>query len=181
MGHPLTLDDWPPRPIRTERLVLRAPEARDREAFLDLYSDERVTRYLGGPRDRAELDELVPAVPAAHAGNFVAEREDRFVGWVVLNRREAERPGRVATDGLDLEVSYELSPSAWGHGYATEAVGAVLGWAAEQLPEPVVLCTQSANTRSVALAGRLGFTELERFEEFGAEQWFGVRRPPTPA
>ena len=25
------------------------------------------------------------------------------------------------------------------------------------------------------LAAKLGFTELVRFEEFGAEQWFGVR------
>lgn len=24
------------------------------------------------------------------------------------------------------------------------------------------------------LAGRLGFTEVDRFEEYGAEQWFGV-------
>jgi hypothetical protein len=24
------------------------------------------------------------------------------------------------------------------------------------------------------LAAKLGFTEVERFEEFGAEQWFGV-------
>jgi hypothetical protein len=25
------------------------------------------------------------------------------------------------------------------------------------------------------LAAKLGFTEVERFEDFGAEQWFGVR------
>lgn len=40
-----------------------------------------------------------------------------------------------------------------------------------------MLCTQSANTASVALAARLGFVEVERFEEWDAEQWFGVRRP----
>ena len=28
------------------------------------------------------------------------------------------------------------------------------------------------------LAAKLGFTEVERFEEFGAEQWFGVRSRP---
>jgi hypothetical protein len=27
---------WPPGPIRTERLVLREPEARDRAAFIEL-------------------------------------------------------------------------------------------------------------------------------------------------
>jgi hypothetical protein len=43
--------------------------------------------------------------------------------------------------------------------------------------EPVVLCTQVANERSMALARRLGFEEAERFFEHGAEQWLGVRWP----
>ena len=38
-----------------------------------------------------------------------------------------------------------------------------------------MVCTQSANAASVRLAERLGFAEAGRFEEFGAEQWFGVR------
>ena len=51
-----------------------------------------------------------------------------------------------------------------------------LGWFADALPgEPVVLCTQTANDRSMRVAAKLGFIEVERFEEFGAEQWFGAR------
>ena len=34
--------------------------------------------------------------------------------------------------------------------------------------------TQTANNRALRLAAKLGFTEVERFEEWGAEQWFGV-------
>ncbi|GGN81519.1 hypothetical protein GCM10011579_068190 [Streptomyces albiflavescens] len=37
-----------------------------------------------------------------------------------------------------------------------------------------MLCTQTANDRAMRLAAKLGFTEVERFEEYGAEQWFGV-------
>jgi RimJ/RimL family protein N-acetyltransferase len=67
-------------------------------------------------------------------------------------------------------------PAWWGNGYATEAVAAVLEWAATYLPgEPIVLCTQTANEASVRLARRLGFREVGRFVEFEAEQWFGVR------
>lgn len=62
-------------------------------------------------------------------------------------------------------------------GYATEAASAVLARADEVFGEPVVLCTQGADARSLALAERLGFTEVARFEEFGAEQWYGVREP----
>jgi RimJ/RimL family protein N-acetyltransferase len=39
---------------------------------------------------------------------------------------------------------------------------------------PVVLCTQTANDPSMRVAAKLGFTEVEKFEEYGAEQWFGV-------
>jgi RimJ/RimL family protein N-acetyltransferase len=52
----------------------------------------------------------------------------------------------------------------------------VLDWFAGALPnEQVVLRTQTANDRALRLAAKLGFTEVERFEEYGAEQWFGVR------
>ena len=103
---------WPPEPIRTERLVLREPEARDRAAFIEL---------------------LVP-------------------------------------------------PEAWGFGYAAEACAAALDWLEDTLPgEPMVLKTQTANVRSMRLAAKLGFTEVERYEAWGAEQWFGMRSPVTPS
>jgi RimJ/RimL family protein N-acetyltransferase len=58
---------------------------------------------------------------------------------------------------------------------AAEACAAVLDWFAGALPnEQVVLRTQTANDRALRLAAKLGFTEVERFEEYGAEQWFGV-------
>lgn len=41
----------------------------------------------------------------------------------------------------------------------------------------VVLRTQTANHHSTRLAAKLGFTEVERFEGWGAEQWFGVWSP----
>lgn len=72
-------------------------------------------------------------------------------------------------------------PKAWGRGYATEACAAALGWFAGALPgEPVVLCTQTADDRSMRLAAKLGFTEVQRFEEWGAEQWFGVWSSAAP-
>jgi RimJ/RimL family protein N-acetyltransferase len=37
---------WPPEPIRTERLVLRESEARDRAAFIDLLASPEVGTYL---------------------------------------------------------------------------------------------------------------------------------------
>jgi RimJ/RimL family protein N-acetyltransferase len=40
-----------------------------------------------------------------------------------------------------------------------------------------MLATQTANVRSMRLAAKLGFTEVERFEAWGAEQWLGTLAP----
>ncbi|HEV2796253.1 MAG TPA: GNAT family N-acetyltransferase, partial [Nocardioides sp.] len=120
---PLTVDEWPVAPIRTARLVLRAPGAGDRAAFLDLGTDEQVNRHLGGGRDRSELDAELPAVPADRPGQFVAVHDGELVGWIGLGRRDPSRPG---AGHPDLELSCVTPVAAWGHGYATEAAAAIL-------------------------------------------------------
>ena len=173
---------WPPAPIRTERLVLRAPEARDRTAFIELLASPEVHTYLGGPRPRDELEREMPEVPERWPGSFVVDLDGAMIGTVTLDRRDAERPGHLRPDAGEAELGYLLLPQAWGRGYAAEACAAALDWFAGALPgEPVVLCTQTANDRSMRLAAKLGFTEVERYEEYAAEQWFGIRPPASSA
>ncbi|WP_431676501.1 GNAT family N-acetyltransferase [Kitasatospora sp. KL5] len=178
LGH----DAWPPAPIRTDRLVLRGPEARDRAAVIELFTSPEVGTYIGGPRPRDEFERAVPEVPRRRPGLFVVDLDGAMIGIVTLDRRDAERPGHVRPDAGETELGYMFLPEAWGCGYAAEACAAALGWFAEALPgEPVVLCTQTANDRSMRVAAKLGFTEVERFEEYGAEQWFGVWSSVTPS
>jgi len=169
---------WPPAPIKTERLVLRESEARDRAAFIDLFASPEVGTYVGGPRPREELERTRPEVPGRRFGLFVIELDGSMIGMITLDQRDAERPGHVRPDAGETELGYLFLPRAWGRGYAAEACAAVLGWFADALPgEPVVLCTQTANDPSMRLAAKLGFIEVERFEEYDAEQWFGVWHP----
>ncbi|WP_328535059.1 GNAT family N-acetyltransferase [Streptomyces sp. NBC_00344] len=171
---------WPPSPIRTERLVLRESEVRDRAAFIELFALPEVRTYLGGPRPRDELERAVPELPGRRPGLFVIDLDGAMIGSITLDRRDAERPGPVRPDAGEAELGYMFLPEAWGCGYAAEACAAALGWFANVLPgKPVVLCTQTANVRSMRLAAKLGFTEVQRFEEWGAEQWFGVWSPAT--
>ncbi|XVU26715.1 GNAT family N-acetyltransferase [Actinoplanes sp. CA-054009] len=158
---------WPPAPIRTERLVLRESEARDRPVFAELLSSPAVHTYLGGPQPRD-----LPEVPERWPGSFVVELDGKMIGQVLLRRPAKHRPAAVGK----VDLGYLFLPRAWGLGYATEACAAALGWVGDVLPgEPVVLTTQSANLASMRLAAKLGFAEVERFHAWGAEQWLGRR------
>ncbi len=111
----------------------------------------------------------------------MADLDGATIGVITLDRRDPDRPGHIRADGMEAELGYLFLPQAWGFGYAAEACAAALAWAAEALAgEPVVLCTQTANDRAMRLAKRLGFIELERFDEFGAEQWFAARSSAAP-
>ena len=173
---------WPLAPIRTERLVLREPEARDRAAVIELFASPEVGTYIGGARPRDELERTLPETPERRPGLFVVDLDGAMIGMATLDRRDAERPGDVRTDAGEVVLGYMFLPEAWGYGYAAEACAAALDWVTDALPsEPVVLSTQTANSRSMRLAAKLGFTEVERFEEYGAEQWFGVWSSVTPS
>jgi RimJ/RimL family protein N-acetyltransferase len=108
----------------------------------------------------------------------VVDLDRAMIGIITLDRAT----GHVRPAAGEAELGYMFLPEAWGCGYAAEACAAALGWFAGALPgEPVVLATQTANVRSMRLAAKLGFTEVERFEEYGAEQWFGVWSSVTPS
>ena len=162
--------------------MLRESEARDRTTVIELFASPEVGTYIGGPRTRDELERAVPEVPGRRPGFFVIDLDGAMIGMITLDRRDAERPGHVRPEAGEAELGYMFLPEAWGRGYAAEACAAALDWFADALPsEPVVLDTQTANDRAMRLAAKLGFTEVERFEEYGAEQWFGVWSSVTPS
>ncbi len=162
--------------------MLREQEVQDRAAVIELLASPEVGTYIGGARPRDELEAAVPEVPRRRPGLFVVELDGAMIGTITLDRRDTDRPGEARPDAGEAMLGYLFLPEAWGRGYATEACAAALDWFAGALPgEPVVLCTQTANDRSMALAAKLGFAEAERFEEYGAEQWFGVWSSVTPS
>ena len=166
---------WPPEPIRTERLVLRQPEARDRAAFIELLVSPEVTAYVGGPQSRDAAEREMPEVPNRPPGLFAVELDGATIGQVVLKRATDHAAGKA-------ELGYMFLTQAWGFGYAAEACTAALDWLADELQgEPVVLKTQTANVRSLRLAAKLGFTEAGRFHAWDADQWLGLRPAMTPS
>lgn len=169
--------------IRSERLVLRKAHDADRDGLIELLTDEEIRAYLGGPRPRRAVEQHFDAVGVAGAtsepGSYVIadNATNRLIGTLSLARRPADRPGHLAEGGEELELSYVLRRTAWGMGLAFEAATAALRAAADELPDqPVLVVTQTANRRSLELAGRLGFRQVDTFEEFGAQQTLATAR-----
>lgn len=163
--------------VEAERIRLRTACNADLEGIVELETDRRIRRYLGGPRLEWEVRDHLEAAGVrsvtAPAGSFiVADRAtDTMLGTASLSRRGNDRLGHVDGDGEELELSYALRTCAWGFGYATEAVRALLRAAATELPDqPVLIVTQSAYSASLRVGERLGFAIVTTFEEFEAEQ-----------
>lgn len=172
---------WPPDPIRTVRLVLRQSEARDRAAMLDLFSSPEVGTFQGGARPRDEVESAMPEIPGRRPGFFVVELDGRAVGIVTLDQRDLSSADCVHPETGRVELGYLLLPHVWARGYATEACRAVLKWFWRANPnEPLVLSAQVANVAPVRVAKKLGFIEFDRYEAYGATQWFGVLEPAEP-
>lgn len=115
-----------------------------------------------GTRDAAGalLKAYGAGVLRARWGMFVLVRreDDRAVGGIGFHGPPDE-DGRV-------EIGYDLSPEARGHGYATEALRALSAWALEQ-PEvtSVFAATEPDNLPSQAVIARAGFTRTGGGEE----------------
>ncbi|PPS67611.1 GNAT family N-acetyltransferase [Streptomyces sp. 46] len=167
--------------ITTPRLRLRKAHDADRAGFIELQTDPQVRLHLGGPRPRAAVEQYFDAMGVAHVthkpGTFViADRAtDDLVGVLLIHRRPRDLPGHVTEEGGELELTYVLRRAAWGSGLAFEAATAALRAAASELPDqPVLIVTQTANTRSLDLAARLGFRRVATFEAHEAEQTLAV-------
>jgi len=155
--------------IATPRLTLAPPTLRDAGFLWALHGNAQVRKYLGGPvpwrRRRDRVRQLCRALPGYTA--WVVHGAPGRIGLIEVSRHK---------DGVDWEVSYQFNPRAWGHGFASEAVGGSLTQVHEALGVARIIAeTQGANSASCQLLLRLGFREEQRVTRFGAEQVIFVK------
>jgi aminoglycoside 6'-N-acetyltransferase len=164
--------------LATERLLLRRSVPEDAETISAYRSDPSVHVHQGWDRTdvegvRAEVREMAGRAPGEPGGWIqfsVLERGTGcLVGDVGISRADGE-PGV-------LKVGYTVAPASQGRGYATEAIGALLGYAFDVLGADVVRAYASTeNLASIRVAEKVGMSLVERVEHrHGGEVWFGVR------
>ena len=170
--------DTGPRPIETERLLLRRSRPEDAATISAYRSDPNVNRQQGWDRtdlegvlaDIVEMSGRSPGEPGGWVQFTVEERGGgRIVGDVGLSVADGE-PGVI-------KVGYTIDPAFQGLGYATEAIRALVAYAFETLGAELVRAHASAeNAPSIRVAEKVGMRLVERFEHReGDEVWYGVR------
>lgn len=141
--------------VETDRLRLRAAKASDFEAFAAFRASDRVA-HMGGPNDRDEAFKDI----CYSVGQWAL----RGYGlWIVADRSTDEPLGYT---GLyypeywaEPEIAWAVFERAEGKGVAFEAATAARAFAYGQLGwKTVISAIIPGNTRSVALAERLGAT-----------------------
>lgn len=144
--------------LTTQRLRLRPFKDDDAGALFDLHSNAHVLRYWDSPpwteRERAAVF-LAACRRLAEEGTGVRVAIERlsggaFVGWCSVTRWNPTHRSAALT--------YCLDEAAWGHGYATEAAGALLEWAFDTLGlNRVQAETDTRNLASARVLEKLGF------------------------
>lgn len=140
-------------PFESERLRMRPQRIEDAEALFEAYGDAELMRYWSsGPHaDIAETRAyMAPRIdqPGWRGWAMTLKDDDRVIGTLAAGER---RPG-VA------EIGYLLVRSAWGHGYAREAVSRLIDLLMrEEGQRRVFADTDPDNEASNALLAALGF------------------------
>lgn len=139
--------------LQTQRLILRAPNAGDFDAFAAFYASPRA-QFVGGPLDAEASWRML----AMEIGHWTLKG---FGRWAVEAKDSGDTVGII---GLfdpqgwpEPEIGWDLFNGHEGHGYATEAATAarayaydILGWST------AISLVVPDNVGSAAVAKRLG-------------------------
>lgn len=149
--------------LRAERMTLEPYVPEDREAFVALFQDPRVSRWMGdGPAseadDRALFGRIFTKVYA----------EDLFDVWAV--RRNGLLIGHAEIKPTEVtrghEIIYALTPDVWGLGLGRELAEAIVAYGFGTLGLTEIHATVAApNRASLAVLGKLGFESVRDITE----------------
>lgn len=147
------------KPLRTERLILRNWEDRDRDLFRLINSDDRVMEYFPFRRDIAAADKLMDRL----AGGIVANGFGFAAIEIAQTGKTAGFAGLHLTEGVPIfpkgtvEIGWRLAPHFWGKGIASEAACAWLAQGFGPLGlDRIVSFAVASNARSTKVMERIG-------------------------
>ncbi|MDQ4138057.1 MAG: GNAT family N-acetyltransferase [Actinomycetota bacterium] len=142
--------------LRTERLVLDQPTERDVPLITEYCQDPLFERYMATPwpyEERHARSLVTEAVPSEWAA-------DRSFTWAIRLAAGGPLIGMIGHRSALADVGFWLGAPHRGHGYMTEAVGAVVDWVFDRGAELVAWECVVGNLASASVARKAGFRFL---------------------
>ncbi len=154
--------------LMAKRVHLRWLTGADERALFQIFSDPQVTQYWSSPpaQQVSDMSDLIDQIHSHFA-------RDGLYEWGVALRDSDRVIGTCSLASLDFsnrraELGFALSREFWRQGLMSEAVGAVLEFAFEQLNlRRLEADVDPRNTASIGLLQRFGFQR----EGFLRERW----------
>lgn len=153
----------PSYPLEGDRIVLRLLTEYDcTETYLSWMRDPQIVKYLESNTMRETIETLKDYVKSMNSSNrnylfgIFLKQDMRHIGNIKL--------GNIEYDALRAEVGYIIGESsAWGRGYASEAVGLVLAFGFRRLGlKSLEAGSYEENTGSIRILEKFGFLEQRR-------------------
>jgi ribosomal-protein-alanine N-acetyltransferase len=143
--------------LETERLRLRELANEDAPSLFEMFRDDDVTRYY-------DVETMTEVTAAAEVITRMQRRYvDRIgVRWAVVDKTTGGFLGTVGFNGINLfahraVIGYEIARHAWGRGFATEALRAIVKFGHQRVGvnriEAVVMLGNEASARVLRKAG----------------------------
>jgi ribosomal-protein-alanine N-acetyltransferase len=169
--------------LLSERLVLTPFAPADLDLCLEMFTDPKVLKYVGGPMTTTAIGNEMRNWTKRGAGGCIGI-------WCISDRETGEKYGSVAllpmpieednTDfslvapgkmpACDIEIGYFLKRSAWSRGYATEAARRLLDFVFQETPlQEVVATINKDNAASRHVLMKVGFVDHGTMRSYGED------------
>jgi len=116
--------------LKTERLLLRYQRKTDVSFLVDLWTDEDMTKYTGGPRNKNEMIEEFERIASEPQKEeydlwpIELKKSHELIGYAGLTPKEIK--------GTDyIELNYFIAKNYWRNGYAKEIAMALIKYGFE--------------------------------------------------
>ncbi|OWY37877.1 GNAT family N-acetyltransferase [Xenophilus sp. AP218F] len=159
--------------LTTQRLLLRELAADDAPALFAIHSDAEAMQWFGTD----PLTEPAQALQLIETFRGWRNQPNPGTRWGIVRQRDRQLIGSCGLFRWNLgwhccALGYELARPAWGQGYMSEALGAILPWGFQHMAlNRVEAQVHPDNAASLKLLRKLGFQQEGRLRQAG--YWLG--------
>ena len=153
--------------ITTDRLILRAWTEDDADFLYELAKNPLIGKGAGWlPHKDAEYSKAIIRTVLAGEDDYaitLKDNPDRPIGSIGMSVGAIPKRGIERED--EAEIGYWLGQEYWGHGYATEALSAIVDYCFKEIGISRIWCSFfDGNEKSRKVIERCSFKEHHRNE-----------------